>query len=314
MAELDPDEGVDHGVQAAPEEGHALRHVRGVQQFVVVVAVLGSSFRRDERCPEQNQVVRHLADEENGDHGQDDLDGLVALEVLRFAEGPDDAGVAEAHDQEREGEGQDDLADLDDHAQPVAAVGVRRARPVVDDGVGHLWRGQDQRNHPDQSRRHLAVEHGLGAVAVGGDGFGDAEVAVHADGGEEEHAAVKADLVDGVHGLAHHQAQQPLPGGVGRPKGQREGEEEVGAGQVEQVDVRHGLEPLEIEEGEDDQQVSGQAQEADDGVKGGHEPLAELTVVLFVADEGKLAVVHAEVVILGFRGGRSLTDLSRARL
>lgn len=303
VAKLDPDEGIDDGVEAAPAEGHALRGVGGEQQAVLVAAAVGASAGSDQRAPKQNQVVRNLADKEHDDHGQNHLDGLVALKVLSLAEGPDDAAVAEAHDQEREGEGQDNLADLNRDAQLVVAAGVRRARVfVVDGGVRHFRNGEDQRHHPDDGGGHLAEEHGLRAEAVRRGGFGDGEVAVHADAAEEKHAAVEADLVDGVHGLAHHHAQNPHRHGVGRPKGERESEEQVGEGQVEQVHVRHGLESLEIKEGEDDQQVPSQAQEADDGVEGGHEPAAELPVLFFVAHDRKAAVIHTGVVVIDGRG------------
>lgn len=209
MAKLDANKGVDDRVQTAPEEGQALRDVSGVQQIVLIAAAVSSPARCEERTPKQNHVKRHLADEKNGDHGQDDLDGLIALEVMSSAEGLDDVAVAEGHNQEREDKGQNDLADLDDDAELVGAAGERRAGRAVDSGVNHLRQREDQRHHPDDNRRHLAEEHGLRAVAVRGGGFGDSKVAVHADGAEKKHAAVKADLVGGVHALAHHQAQLP---------------------------------------------------------------------------------------------------------
>lgn len=315
MAKLDADKRVDDRVQTAPEEGQALRDVSGVQQIVLIAAVLGSPAHCEERTPKQNHVKRHLADEENGDHGQDDLDGLIALEVMSSAEGHDDVAVAEGHDQEREDKGQNDLADLDDDAELVGAAGVRRAGRAVDSGVDHLWHREDQRHHPDDDRRHLADEHGLRAVAVRRGGFGDSKVAVHADGAEKKHAAVKTDLVGGVHGLAHHQAQLPHRHRVGRPKGQRQNKEEVGERQVEQVHVRHGLESLEVEEGEDDQQVPPQPQQADEGEEGEHEPAAELAVFFLVADDGKTAVIHAGVVVIQEgRHGRGLIELRGAGL
>lgn len=315
MTKLDANKSVDDRVQTAPEEGQALRDVSGVQQIVLVAAVLGSPAHCKQRTPKQNHVKRHLADEENGDHGQDDLDGLISLEVMSSAEGLDDVAVAEGHDQEREDKGQNDLGDLDDDTEPVGAAGVRRAGLAIDSGVQHLRHREDQRHHPDDDRRHLAEEHGLSAVAVRGGGFGDGKVAVHADGAEKKHAAVKADLVGGVHGPAHHQAQLPRGHWVDCPKGQRQNKEEVGERQVEQVHVRHGLESLEVEEGEDDQQVPPQTQQADEGEEGEHEPAAELPVVFLVADGGKTAVIHAGVVVIqeGRRGG-GLIELRRAGL
>lgn len=90
-------------------------------------------------------------------------------------------------------------------------------------------------------------------MAVCGDSLSNSEVTVHADETEKEHAAVEADLVNGVHDLAHLQAQHPFCHGVGCPKGERQSKEQICKGKVEQIHIRHGLEPLEIEEGEDDE-------------------------------------------------------------
>ncbi len=88
---------------------------------------------------------------------------------------------------------------------------------------------------------------------MSGDGLCDGKVAVYADQREKEHAAVEADLVNSVHGLTHQQAQHPFCHGVGCPERERQSKDQVCKGQVEQVHIRHGLETLKVEEGEDDQ-------------------------------------------------------------
>lgn len=115
-------------------------------------------------------------------------------------------------------------------------------------------------------------------MAVSRHGFGDGEVAVHTDETEKEHTAVEADLVNAVHGFAQHQAQHPFSHCVGSPKRERQSKEEVCEGQVDKVHICHCLETLEVEKGEDDQEVPRQPQETDDGVEGRNKPEAELAV------------------------------------
>lgn len=44
MTKLDTDKGIDEGVQAAPQEGHTLGDITGIQEIVLIVAVFSSSF------------------------------------------------------------------------------------------------------------------------------------------------------------------------------------------------------------------------------------------------------------------------------
>ena len=74
-------------------------------------------------------------------------------------------------------------------------------------------------------------------VGVGGPDHG--QVAVQADEGQDENAAVQVDRVDHVHAHARHRAQPPVgQRRVHRPEGQREDEEEVRRREVQTVAVR----------------------------------------------------------------------------
>ena len=76
------------------------------------------------------------------------------------------------------------------------------------------------------------------AQAPGVGGPDHSQVAVQADEGQDEHAAVQVDRVDDVHGHARHRAQPPVgQRRVHRPEGQREDEEEVRRGEVQTVAV-----------------------------------------------------------------------------
>ena len=67
------------------------------------------------------------------------------------------------------------------------------------------------------------------------------------------------------------------------PEGEGEKEENVRQGQVEQVRVSHGLEPLEIDVGQHDQPIAQQAHEANDGVHDWEEPGFKVPHVLLEA-------------------------------
>ncbi|TNN60549.1 hypothetical protein EYF80_029272 [Liparis tanakae] len=72
----------------------------------------------------------------------------------------------------------------------------------------------------------------------------DSNVAVHANAGEQEHAAEEVDFVDRRHHFAEADANVPALDGVEGPEGQRAQEEEVGQRQVEQVHVGHGFQAV----------------------------------------------------------------------
>ncbi|MFT7809491.1 hypothetical protein AGIG_G14699, partial [Arapaima gigas] len=75
--------------------------------------------------------------------------------------------------------------------------------------------GEQARQQPDTHADHLAVEEPLALQVLGFGGLHNSYVTVHADAGQQQHAAEEIDL-----------------------------EEEVSDGQVEQVHVCHGLQPV----------------------------------------------------------------------
>lgn len=185
MTKLHTDEGVDKGVQAAPHEGHALGDVTGVEEPVLVVAVFSSSLCCEYCVPKQDQVIGHLAYQEDSDHSENHLDGFIAFKVTSLAKGLHNAAVTEAHDQEREGKSQNHLARLDGYTEQVTSARESGTCVVNDSGVLNFRYGEDQCQHPDDNRWHLAEKHCSGAMAVSGHGLGDGEVAVNADGAEK---------------------------------------------------------------------------------------------------------------------------------
>lgn len=115
------------------------------------MAVLGSSLCCDNCAQKQDHVIRCLEDQEDGDHSKDHLDGLIPFKVTSVVKGPEDAAVAEGHNQERKHKTQSNLTRLDGDTKRVRVAGERGAGVVIDGGVHHFWYGEDQGQHPDQS-------------------------------------------------------------------------------------------------------------------------------------------------------------------
>lgn len=72
-------------------------------------------------------------------------------------------------------------------------------------------------------------------------GLDDGYVAVDADAGQEKDTAVERGFLDARDQLAEEGAEDPPTGDIDGPEGQREREEQVGQGQVHQIDVCGGL-------------------------------------------------------------------------
>lgn len=74
---------------------------------------------------------------------------------------------------------------------------------------------------------------------VGVCGADHSQVAVQADEGQDEHAAIQVDRVDDVNANAGDRPQAPVSQGrIHGPEGQRQDEEEVGGREVEAVAIR----------------------------------------------------------------------------
>lgn len=77
------------------------------------------------------------------------------------------------------------------------------------------------------------------STRVGVCGTDHSQVAVQADEGQDEHAAVEVDCVDDVHADAGGRSEAPVGQcRIHGPERQRQDEEEVGGRQVEAVTVR----------------------------------------------------------------------------
>lgn len=97
MAKLDANKGVDKWVAAAPQKGHTLGDVCGVEEIVLIVAVFSSSSCWEQCVPQKDHIVGHLGSKEHNDNSKDHLDGLIPLKVAWLVKGLDNTAVAYAH-------------------------------------------------------------------------------------------------------------------------------------------------------------------------------------------------------------------------
>lgn len=150
----------------------------------------------------QQAVVGKLRQNEDKHHGEDDPQRLVLLEVLGLQERADDDGVAEDHDHQGKPEAHADLDGQDQDLDSVFAVVPvdQSARGLVmvglHRGVDELGEGQEGGEHPDDQADEFAAEQPLLLRVLSLGHLHDGDVAVHADAGEQQHAAEEVDLVD----------------------------------------------------------------------------------------------------------------------
>lgn len=127
----------------------------------------------------------------------------MLLEVLGLQESADDDGVAEDHDHQWKPEAHADLDGQDQDLDSIFIVVpedqsagglVLLARLHI--GVDKLGEGQEGGDHPHNQADEFTAEEPLLLRVLGLGHLHDRDVAVHADAGEQEHAAEEVDLVE----------------------------------------------------------------------------------------------------------------------
>lgn len=153
---------------------------------------------------DQQAVVRKLRQDKHKHHSEDDAQRLVLLEVPGLQESADDDRVAEDHDHQRKPEAHADLngqhQDLDSVFTVVPVDQSAEGLVMVASlhlGVDKLREGQEEGDHPDDQADEFTVEQPLLLRVLSLGHLHDRDVAVHADAGEQQHAAEEVDLVDG---------------------------------------------------------------------------------------------------------------------
>lgn len=229
-------------------EPHALRHQRPDVQHVAEHTAFAHDPQLLQTRHQLEAVVRRPAEDKQGHQGDDEAQGLALLPAAGVAEGPEDADVAVEHDEQREAEAHYQADQLQSHAplgdvipDPLLAQGHHMV--IRNLGGCHLPEGegraaQGQAAHPDDGAGDLGMAGT--ALPAGADGMDDGQVAVEADAGQEEDAAVVVEGEEGAADLAQGQAEHPLVGPLHGKQGEGEGKQEVGNGQVEEEGVGQG--------------------------------------------------------------------------
>lgn len=194
----------------------------------------------------QQGVVRKLGENKHEHNGKDDTEGLVLFKAFCLQECADNDRVAEKHDQQRKAETH---AYLQGQHQDLCTVEC--IVPVDHSAIGlFLWvqlhlskdklrQGHDNGDRPNTDTSKFAVKQPLLLEVLSFGYLHDGNVAVHANAGEEQHAAEEVDLVESRHYFARTAPEIPALDGVNCPEGQRAQEEEVCHSQVQQVHVGH---------------------------------------------------------------------------
>lgn len=127
----------------------------------------------------------------------------MLLKVLGLQKSADDDRVAEDHDHQWKPEAHADLYGQDQDLDSVFIVVPvdQSAEGLVSWASLHLSvdklrEGQEGGDHPDNQADEFTVEQPLLLRVLSLGHLHDRDVAVHADAGEQEHAAEEVDLVD----------------------------------------------------------------------------------------------------------------------
>ena len=92
-----------------------------------------------------------------------------------------------------------------------------------------------------------------------------------ADDGDEEYASKKPNEEEGSGEFARGMVKALLVYHIVSPEGQGGYKEQIGQGQVQEVNVSNTFGPLAVDEGKHHQQISHQAKGKDEGIECGHE-------------------------------------------
>lgn len=114
-----------------------------------------------------------------------------------------------------------------------------------------------------------------GPVVQGAGGQDDGPVPINADDGDEEYASKKANEEEGGSEFAHSVVKAFISYQIVNPEGQGGYKEQIGQGQVQEVNVGDSLGLLAVVEGKYHQQISQQTKEKDNRVCYGQEGSAE---------------------------------------
>lgn len=289
---------VDERVGTAVGEGKGAAHLHAHLGHHVRKTV-GQLPQSQQDGHELEEVEGHPGDDKSSHYDEDDLDGFSQFLVVfpgplvMHAEPPGDGAVKGQDAQQREEESQDQHHQRHDlfgfcHGFVCA---VRLAVALLQ------FPGQQGRD-PQAAGQQPDADAEAGGIGSGPDPSGDSgvhdgKVAVRTHASEEEDAAVHVDGDDKRTGFTEERSYPPAPIRhlLVHPEGQRDEEDEVRSGEVDDEDVDQPLDPALEDQGRYQDGVADDAHQEHDGVQDGEESSHVLQMLV-------LAVVLVEVVVV----------------
>lgn len=286
VPELNSNKSIKNRVQAAVQVGNSLQSSLGHFQSICKLAV--NLVRHADGVVQKGNVIRKVADDKHHHHSQHHPHRFMSLEVFSFHQCDDDGSVAEDHDKQWQEEANSELDARDQHFKNRSQISVvifevthimmfsglilpfvwKKESAVVKWLVPVIerkcWDGHKDSKHPDDSADQAAVGQRTEPEAPAG--LDNCKVTVYADAAQQQHAAVQVYTVGTAQQLAGNPAHGPGCHLIVDNQWQRKHKQKVSNGNVEQVEVSHGLGPFVESVGDDDQAVPHQAQSTDDGV------------------------------------------------
>jgi len=299
-------QGVDEGVDTAVNEGQAGAAGHHPPQGHLLPLGQDQHPLGEEEEQDLAGVEGQPGAEEGCDDGDDGAVGTpdAPAQPDMALEPAVDGAVAEGDDPQGQEEGEED------HGQAeVLSIFIPAVIPIqlpVDQGRG----AQEEGHCPDDAAGDADVP--LGTHHLGVQHLPDDQVALHAEGGEEEDAGAAVDG-DGIAAhLAEPFAEQPAvpPRPRSHPEGQGADEDDISHRQVQHEGVHHPLAPTLLGHQHDDKEVPHEAEEEDERVEDGDEdcgeeelPLGGEFLVLRRVGHRWVIVVGGAAELLGSHGG-----------
>jgi len=270
-AELLPDEGVQHRVDAAVEQPQTLRAQHGLVHRHPGGALVRHYLGPEEHVRHHREVVRRPAEQEGDDDEHDHPHGAPPLHAAAdVQEAPDGHSVTRQHDGQGDQEAQRVAEDSGGQTPHVGTAGVvllaaRRLFGALESRAEKPRQREERADGP-----HGGADPPADAPPVRLAGFHrshDHHVAVHADAREEEDARVEAQLLENGDEFAHGVSKHPALGDGGGRERESHGEQEVGDRQVEEVEVGGGQRLLVQADHQPHHQIAGDGHQKDEDVE-----------------------------------------------
>lgn len=246
--ELDPEEGVEDRVEAAVEVRERLSDEDPRLQAALKRAAVRDDAELQERVDDDAGTVGQPAGKEARHKRHSGAQRASLLHPLGAAWERDDDDAVAYQDHEA-GKHEADEHVLSAERRHPCERWVHRVDALAHNARlvragDHLSAREHQVGRREQRRREprAQVHHALRqqtARSLAARGVHHSEVAVQADEGEQEHAAVQVHCVHHVHKHAHEATEEPSTHRVYSPERQREHKQQVGHRQVQPVSVRH---------------------------------------------------------------------------